>query len=145
MLYNLTYVLSAWPLGHLADRLGPRRLLVGGLLVFAGVYGGVALARELWAFGALFALYGLYAAATEGVGKAWVSTLCAKSDTGAALGTFGGLGSLAALVASVGAGALWQLAGPGWTFGVAAVAALSVAIYLARLRLPQTMPEQQLK
>ena len=62
-----------------------------------------------------------------------MSNLCAKSDTGAALGTFGGLGSLAALVASVGAGALWQLDGPGWTFGVAAVAAVSVALYLTRL------------
>lgn len=74
-----------------------RQLLVGGLLVFAAVYGGVALAHSGWAFAGLFALYGLYAASTDGVAKAWVSNLCAKSDTGAALGTFGGLGSLAAL------------------------------------------------
>ncbi len=128
--YNAVYALSAWPLGHLADRLGPRRLLVGGLLAFAVVYGGVALARTGWAFAGLFALYGLYAASTEGVAKAWVSSLCARPDTGAALGTFGGLGSLAALGASLGAGAVWQLAGPGWTFGLAAGAALAVAGYL---------------
>jgi len=134
ILYNVTYVLSAWPLGHLADRLGPRRLLVGGLVVFAGVYGGVALVRDLWAFGMLFALYGLYAAATEGVGKAWVSTLCAKTDTGAALGTFAGLSSLAALGASTGAGLLWQWRGPGVTFGLAAAVALGVAAYLARTK-----------
>ena len=140
ILYNVTYVASAWPLGHLADRLGPRRLLVAGLVLFAGVYGGVALVHDLWAFGALFALYGVYAAATEGVAKAWVSTLCAKSDTGAALGTLGGLSSLAALVASTGAGALWQWRGPGATFGVAAVVALAVAGYLARLRVAPPMP-----
>ncbi len=134
ILYNAVYVLAAWPAGHLADRLGPRRLLVGGLLVFAAVYGGVALARGWWAFGALFALYGVYAASTEGVAKAWVSNLCAKADTGAALGTLAGLSSLAALGASVGAGLLWQLAGPGWTFGVAAAAALAVAGYLATRR-----------
>ncbi|MFC7670166.1 MFS transporter [Hymenobacter humi] len=46
ILYNVSYVLSAWPLGHLADRLGPRRLLVAGFVVFAGVYGGVALVHE---------------------------------------------------------------------------------------------------
>ncbi len=142
ILYNAVYVLSAWPLGHLADGLGPRRLLVGGLLAFAAVYGGVALAHEHWTFAALFALYGLYAASTEGVAKAWVSNLCAKPDTGAALGTFSGLGSLAALVASLGAGALWQLAGPGWTFGVAAVAALGMAGYLAQIQLPQPLPDQ---
>lgn len=134
ILYNMVYVLSAWPLGHLADRLRPRRLLVGGLLVFASVYGGVALAHDLWAFGALFALYGLYAAATEGVGKAWVSTLCAQADTGAALGTLAGLSSLAALVASTGAGLLWQWRGPEATFGMAAAVALGAAAYLARVR-----------
>lgn len=135
ILYNATYVLSAWPLGHLADRLGPRRLLVGGLVVFAGVYGGVALVHELWAFGALFALYGVYAAATEGVSKAWVSTLCTKADTGAALGTFAGLSSLAALGASAGAGLLWQWRGSGATFGLAAAVAVGVAAYLATTRL----------
>ncbi|GAA3962232.1 MFS transporter [Hymenobacter antarcticus] len=134
ILYNAVYVLSAWPLGHLADRLGPRRLLVGGLLAFTAVYGGVALVRDGWAFAGLFALYGLYAASTEGVAKAWVSNLCARADTGAALGTLGGLSSLAALGASLGAGAVWQLAGPGWTFGLAAGAALSVAGYLAVVR-----------
>lgn len=134
ILYNVTYVLSAWPLGYLADRLGPRRLLAAGLLVFAGVYGGMAFVREGWAFAALFGLYGLYAAATEGVGKAWVSTLCARADTGAALGTLGGLSSLAALGASAGAGLLWQVYGPGLTFGLAAAVALGVAGYVALVR-----------
>jgi hypothetical protein len=78
------------------------------------------------------------------VAKAWLSNLCAQSDTGAALGTFGGLGSLAALVASVGAGALWQFAGPAWTFGLAAGAALGLAAYLALVQVrplngPETM------
>ena len=131
ILYNITYVLGAWPLGHLADRLGHRRLFAAGLVVFAGVYAGVALAHSGWAFAALFVLYGLYAAATEGVGKAWVSTLCAPADTGAALGTLSGLSSLAALVASTAAGLAWQWSGPGLTFGLAAGAALGVAGYLA--------------
>ena len=140
ILYNLIYVLSAWPLGHLADRLGPRRLLVGGLLVFAGVYGGMVLAHDMWTFGALFALYSLYAAATEGVGKAWVSTLCNKADTGAALGTLGGLSSLAALLASGLTGVLWQWRGPELPFRLAAGAALAVALYLSiRTRVTQDL------
>ncbi|WP_460623728.1 MFS transporter [Hymenobacter tenuis] len=141
ILYNIVYVLSAWPLGHLSDRLGPRKLLTGGLVVFAGVYGGMALAHDGWVFGLLFACYGLYAAATEGVGKAWISTLCAPSDTGAALGTLGGLSSLAALGASAGAGLLWQWQGAGLTFGLAAAVALGVAGYLARV--PATFNKAQ--
>ena len=132
--YNLTYVISAWPLGHLADRLGPRRLLAAGLAAFGAVYAGMALAHDLWAFGVLFGLYGVYAAATEGVGKAWVSTLCAPADAGAALGTFAGLSSVAALGASAGAGLLWQWRGPGLAFGLTAAVALGVAGYLARLK-----------
>ncbi|WP_345111700.1 MFS transporter [Hymenobacter algoricola] len=133
--YNLVYALAAFPAGHLADRFGPRRMLAGGLLVFAGVYAGAAVARELWVFGVLFGLYGLYAAATEGVSKAWVSTLCARPDTGAALGTFAGLSSLASLVASITAGLLWQWGGPGLTFGVAGAVAGAVALYVALIRL----------
>jgi len=72
------------------------------------MYGGLALVHGRWIFRELFALYGLYAAATEGVSKAWGSTLCAKADTGAALCTLGGLSSLAALGASAEAGLLWQ-------------------------------------
>ena len=102
------------------------------------MYAGVALAHGWPAFAALFALYGLYAASTEGVAKAWLSNLTDRTDTGAALGTFSGLSSLAALLASLGAGALWQWAGPAWTFGLAAVAALGVATYLARA---QFVPE----
>ncbi|WP_199243486.1 MFS transporter [Hymenobacter sedentarius] len=143
ILYNVTYVASAWPLGHLADLLGSRRLMVAGLVMFAAVYGGVAFAHERWEFAALFMLYGVYAAATEGVGKAWVSTLCAKTDTGAALGTYAGLSSLAALGASTGAGLLWQWYGPLATFGLAAAVTLGVAAYLAGVRVVR-LPEQQL-
>jgi MFS family permease len=132
--YNFIYVLAAFPLGHLADRLGARRLLAGGFLVFALVYGGVSRVHAPWQFGLLFGLYGIYAAATEGVAKAWVSNLCAKADTGAALGTFAGLSSLAALGASIGAGLLWQFAGPDWTFGLAAAVALGVAGYFGIIR-----------
>ncbi len=141
ILYNLTYVLSAWPLGYVADRLGPRRLLATGLAAFGAVYAGMVLAHDLWTFGILFGLYGVYAAATEGVAKAWVSTLCAPADAGAALGTFAGLSSVAALGASAGAGLLWQWRGPGATFGLTAVVAVGVAGYLARLRVSRNDTE----
>jgi MFS family permease len=140
ILYNITYAFCAWPLGHLADRFGPRRMLILGFVVFAGVYGGVAVAHDRWVFGVLFALYGVYAAATEGVSKAWVSTLCAPNDTGAALGTLGGLSSLAAVGASAGAGLLWQWGGVSLPFGVAAVIALGVAAYLAQVQVEKAMP-----
>ncbi|RYU76770.1 MFS transporter [Hymenobacter persicinus] len=136
--YNLVYALSAFPAGHLSDRVGPRRMLVGGLLLFGAVYAGAALAHGLWVFGLLFGLYGLYAAATEGVSKAWLSNLCAPADTGAALGTFAGLSSLAALVASTLTGLAWQLLGPAPAFALSALIAAAVAVFLVVSRPPQS-------
>jgi MFS family permease len=134
--YNLVYAAAAFPAGLLADRLGPRRMLVLGFLLYAAVYAGVTQAGSWWLFGSLFGLYGLYAAATEGISKAWVSRLCAPTDKGAALGTFSGLSSLAALCASALAAFLWQHFGSQVAFGVSAVVAAAVALFLAVAHLP---------
>ncbi|PJJ58922.1 MFS transporter [Hymenobacter chitinivorans] len=128
--YNLVYAATALPAGLLADRLGPARVLTGGLLLFALVYGGATQVHSWLAFGILFGLYGLYAAATEGVGKAWLSQLCAPTDKGAALGTFAGLSSLAALGASTLTGLLWQTLGAPVAFGLSAAVAGGVALFL---------------
>lgn len=135
MLYNVVYAGAAYPAGQLADRLGLKPVLVGGLVVFAGVYGGMSAATGWPVFAGLFALYGLYAAATEGIAKALISNLAAPGETATAIGTFAGFQSIAGLVASVGAGLLWAGAGPGVVFGLAGVVALGVAVYLSR-RLP---------
>ncbi|MCS6929165.1 MAG: MFS transporter [Saprospiraceae bacterium] len=129
--YNLVYAAAAFPMGALADRLGIRRVLVGGLLVFSLVYVGMGLTTEGWVVGALFFLYGLYAAATEGVSKAWISNICARKDTATALGTFTAFQSIAALVASSFTGLLWHQFGAAVAFGVSAVIAAGVSIYIA--------------
>ncbi|MCB2408562.1 MFS transporter [Hymenobacter lucidus] len=134
--YNLVYALSALPAGHLSDRLGPRPMLVTGLLLFSLVYAGMTQAHELLVFALLFGLYGLYAAATEGISKAWLSNLCVPADTGAALGTYAGLSSIAALLASALTGLVWQLFGSTAAFGLSAAVAAGVALFLARTRLP---------
>ncbi|MCB2379670.1 MFS transporter [Hymenobacter sp. BT635] len=129
--YNLVYAAAAFPTGLLADRLGPRRILVLGLLLFAAVYGGATQAHTWPWFGLLFGLYGLYAAATEGISKAWISQLCAPTDKGAALGTFAGLSSLAALGASSITGVIWQTLGAQAAFGLSAAVAAAVALFLS--------------
>ena len=130
--YNIIYALAAWPMGILADRLGMKRVFVSGLLLFASAYAGMAYATTLPAFLGLFLLYGLYAAATEGVAKAWMTNISGKKDTATAIGTFTAFQSLGALGASSLAGILWYSLGAGFTFTVSAGIAIIVAIYLFR-------------
>jgi len=132
--YNLVYAAAAYPMGMLADRLGMKRIFVLGLILFATVYAGMAFASTWPVFAGLFLLYGLYAAATEGVAKAWMTNICAKEDTATAIGTFTAFQSISALLASSLAGLIWYSAGPAAVFGISAMAAAIVALYVWSLK-----------
>ncbi|MBU1229804.1 MAG: MFS transporter, partial [Proteobacteria bacterium] len=95
MLFNLTYALSAYPLGALSDRIGRWRMLVGGWALYSGVYFGFAGTGgpALWL---LFPLYGLSMGLTEGVGRALIAGHIPAARKGTALGVFHmGLGAAA--------------------------------------------------
>jgi len=131
--YNLVYAMAAYPLGILADRLGMKRVFVGGLLLFAAVYAGMAFASSQPLFLAVFFLYGIYAAATEGVAKAWITNLCEQKDTATAIGTYTAFQSICTLLASSITGAIWYSAGAPVAFLASAVAAVLLAAYMSRL------------
>jgi MFS family permease len=107
-LYNFVYASASVPLGQLSDRIGRRRVLVGGMLVFALVYAGFAVATSTWHVAALFAVYGIYIAATDGVGKAFAVDLVPREVRATSIGMLGTLTGVMTLVASVLAGALWD-------------------------------------
>ncbi|MFM2139125.1 MAG: hypothetical protein RJA57_1432 [Bacteroidota bacterium] len=132
--YNLVYALTAYPMGMLADRLGHRRVLISGLLLFALVYAGFATRPDTgWLFG-LFALYGIYAAATEGIVKAWITNLAHEKNTATAIGFYTSAESICSLLASILAGVLWTAFGSAATFGSSAGIALLVVLYLVACR-----------
>jgi MFS family permease len=132
--YNLVYASAAYPMGILADRLGMKQVFVLGLLLFAVVYAGMAFASTWPIFAGLFFLYGLYASATEGVAKAWMTNICAKKDTATAIGTFTAFQSMGALLASSLAGLIWYSAGAEAVFSISAGAGFVVAGYVWYLK-----------
>jgi MFS family permease len=132
--YNFFYALSAYPLGVLADRLGLKNIFVSGLILFAIVYAGMALNHSLSIFFALFLLYGLYAAATEGVAKAWISNICDPKDTATAIGTYTAFQSICTLVASSLTGFLWFRFGSTVALAVIALAACVATLYFLSLK-----------
>ena len=132
--YNIVYAILAYPIGILADKLGLKKIFIFGLLIFVLVYTGFALNNNIAVYIFLFFLYGIYAAATDGISKAWISNIVDKSETASAIGTYTGLQSICALLASSFCGLLWYNFEPMVTFLTTAGITLIVVIYLSRLR-----------
>jgi len=140
--FNLIYSLISGPAGALSDRVGRKRLLIGGWLAYGVIYLGFALAREGWHVWVLYGLYGVYYGMVEGTAKALVADVVKPEQRGTAYGVYNAAIGLAALPASVIAGVLWQGAW-GWEgFGASApflfgamlalVAARLMAVWLPR-------------
>lgn len=131
--YNLVYAVFAYPLGIIADRFSLKKVFLSGLVIFAMVYLGMAFNTNLYVFFALFFLYGVYAAATEGISKAWISNIADKKDTATAIGTFTGFQSICTMIASSLAGFLWFNFGAPVTFIVTAIVTFVVMVYISLL------------
>ena len=127
--YNLIYALFAFPIGILADKIGLKKILLFGFLLFSIVYFGMAFNTNKIICIALFFLYGIYAAATEGISKAWISNISEKKDTATAIGTFTGLQSICTMLASSMAGLLWFKYGASVALSVTAIMTIFVIIY----------------
>jgi MFS family permease len=132
--YNLVFAVSAYPIGILADKIGMKRIFIIGLILFATVYFGMAVNNSIMGFLFLFLFYGLYAASTEGISKAWITNLTNSGDTATAIGSFTAFQSIATMIASSFAGFLWFEFGPSVTFLVSAITTLLVALYLITIR-----------
>lgn len=128
--YNVVFAFFAYPIGKYADKIGLKKVFVIGLILFAVTYAGFAVNSNQYIYFILFACYGLYAASTEGIAKAWISNIVERKDTATAIGTYAGFQSIAALLASSLAGLLWFKFGSVTTFMVTAVVSILVIIYL---------------
>lgn len=132
--YNLIYAVSSYKMGVLSDSIGKKKIFLLGLFFFIATYAGMAFNRELWGFYLLFVCYGLFAACTEGITKAWISNLCHKEDMATALGFQSTTQSIAAMLASFIAGAIWMGYGSAAVFLFSALGATVVAVILIRER-----------
>jgi MFS family permease len=130
VLYNVVYSAGSLPLGGLSDRVGQYPVVIAGYVMFAAVYAGFAAAGSGWALAGLFAVYGLYIAATEGTSKALIGRAIATGERASALGLYSTATGLASFAASTIGGLLWTAWGPWATFAYGAVAALVAAVLM---------------
>jgi MFS family permease len=130
MTFNAVYALLAGPLGSLSDRIGRRKLMLAGWMIYGLVYLGFALSHTGAAIWALFGLYGLYYALTEGVAKALVADIVPPEQRGTAYGLFNAAIGISALPASLIAGILWQYVNPAAPFVFGASLSILAGILL---------------
>jgi MFS family permease len=136
VVYNLAYAALSYPAGALSDRLPRPLVFAAGLVFFAIGYLGLGLIHAPWLVFVVLPLYGGFAACTDGVGKAWISTLVPDRQQGTAQGLYQGATGAAVLLAGLWAGLAWGADGhvPLLASGAAALALAVVLPVLSRFR-----------
>ena len=129
VVYNLVWALGSYPLGILADKIGFKKLFISGLALFAIVYAGFAFDPSITTIFILFAIYGIFSAATDGVSKAWITNIAHDKNTATAVGFYTSCQSICTLGASTIAGFIWENLGSAYTFSITSGIALLVMLY----------------
>jgi MFS family permease len=129
--FNVTYALLSVPAGMLADRFGPKKMILCGFVLFAMVYAGFAMATSVWQIAGLFIGYGLYMGVADGVQRAYLATLIRAEQKATGFGLYHMVVGLAILPASLLAGLLWDSIGPAAPFAFGAAMATLAAVLFA--------------
>ena len=131
VLYNVVYSVASTPAGIVADRLGPRRVYIAGMIVYVIVYVGFAINRSATGVWVLFSIYGLYIALTDSVSRALVGSFVADQNEAAGIyGLMQTVISVGLVLASIIGGVLWSTVGAWATFAFAAGCAISALLLL---------------
>jgi MFS family permease len=133
-LHNGVSALATFPSGHLADRLGRRRVLAAGYLLGCGVNLTLALASHaLAAVVFAFLLSGVAIAIEETVEKACVAELLPRENRSYGLGVLATANAVGDMVSSVGIGVLWDRIGARAAFGSAAACSAAGVLLLVTI------------
>jgi MFS family permease len=136
MVHNATKAaLSTWG-GELSDRVGRRRVIITGWALYAFTYLAFGFATAPWHAWALFVVYGVYYALTEGTQRALVADLAPGRSRGSAFGWYNFTVGIVALPASLGFGALADRYGARVPFTASALLAAAASLWLALLVRP---------
>jgi len=130
MITSIVAVILAIPVGSLSDRIGKEKILIAGYLIYAIVYYGFGVTSHVWAIVGLFAMYGLYSAATDGIQKAFISDITDKNKQGTGLGIYNALLGITLLPASLIAGVLYDKVNSRIPFYFGAATALLSAVMM---------------
>jgi MFS family permease len=138
MVYMFVAMMCAYPAGHFTDRMHPRMIYAMGLIFFAIGYLTLGLTNNHAIAYLGIALYGVFPALTDGVGKAWIGRLSDSHSKGYAQGVFQSSMNFAVLAAGIWGGALWSTGSVENSLVLAGIGALIGAFALTRLRVERS-------
>ncbi len=145
MALNLSKVFSSLIFGDLSDKIGRKRLILSGWIVYALVYAGFAFVDSAWQAWALFLIYGVYFGLTEGVEKALVADLVPKEKRGTAYGFYNLAFSITVFPASIIFGAIWTKFGAEAAFLISAIISVCAAVLLLTVQPKQRIQDSEFR
>lgn len=122
-LFSLSFMLLAYPAGSLSDRIDPRTLLLAGIALLVAADLWLAQAADLWAVAVGIILWGAHMALTQGIFARMIADAAPEGERATSFGAYFFVSGIATLLASVGAGLLWDRDGAAATFTAAAAIA----------------------
>ncbi len=131
-IYNISYTLSAMPVGALTDRLGGKKMMALAYILFAVTLTGFAIANDL-VFLLFFAVFGIVAAIMETTPRAFIARTVDHNNYGTAIGFYQGATGILVLPANLIAGILWDwqmAAGLHATFVFSFIISVSAAVLM---------------
>ena len=133
ILFNFSYALFSFPSGRIADKIGLKKVITFGLLIFSLVYALINVSGSFAWLIFVFLLYGLFSSSTEGMIKALITNIVPSSETATALGTYNSLSSIGVLLSSSIAGLLWNFFGSTVALGFSGLVSFIIFFYFAFL------------
>ena len=129
LLYNVTYAGFSYGAGKLSDKHGHKKIIIIGYLLLVLGYIFLARAEHTIPLAISFCILGLFPALTDGVQRAFASTLSGKGERGSALGYVNAVSGVGLLCAGIVGGYVWQVFGVNvalWLAGILALFGLGV-------------------
>ncbi len=128
MVLHISKVVSSLVGGNLSDKLGRKKLIFAGWILYALVYAGFAFVNSPVQAWALFIIYGVYFGLSEGSEKALVADLVPANKRGTAFGLYNLAFGITVFPASLLIGALWNTLGAQTAFLISAMISICAAL-----------------
>ncbi|MDP3901837.1 MAG: MFS transporter, partial [bacterium] len=116
LISSASFILFAIPFGKLSDKVGERKILVGGFVVAIIAYAIFALTTNVIGMIVGFIIFGIYSAMTDGIMRSLASKLVSRDQLATGQGFLNAAVGISSLLAGIIGGAIWTFWGPAAAF-----------------------------